>query len=400
MRSMEENAVRHADNGLALAALSHDLRTPVTSMIALTQLALEAQRQGQGVEGCLMQILAAARTLEAITGDLTAAQARAERTERVPGAALAAALEAVMLPQAEKKGQHLCIDLGDLARETMLCDRAGLARALLNLLTNAVKYTPEGGHIRLMARVQEGSEPMEMTAVFAVEDDGMGMKPEFLERMYEPHTRAQESEEIPGTGMGLTIVRTLVTRMGGTIDVHSRWGEGTCFTVRVPMRREGEAAHGQEASVLVPLRPDAKRRQSGLLDGLHILLAEDNDLCAGIAVCLMEREGASVQRAANGREAASMFAHSAPGGFDAIVMDMRMPEMDGCDAARAVRAMDRPDAATVTIVCLTAGTDAADAQQARQAGMDACLRKPLETRALAQALSAQTRQEDDERDCG
>ena len=400
MKSMEENAVRHADNGLALAALSHDLRTPVTSMIALTQLALEAQRQGQGVEGCLMQILAAARTLEAITGDLMAAQARAERMERVPGAALAAALEAVVLPQAEKKGQHLCIDMGDLARETMLCDRAGLARALLNLLTNAVKYTPEGGHIRLTARVQEGSEPMEMTAVFAVEDDGMGMKPEFLEQMYEPHTRAQESAEIPGTGMGLMIVRTLVTRMGGTIDVCSRWGEGTCFTVRVPMRREGEAVHAQEAAVLVPLHPDAKRRQSGLLDGLHILLAEDNDLCAGIAVCLMEREGASVQRAANGREAASMFAHSAPGGFDAIVMDMRMPEMDGCDAARAVRAMDRPDAATVPIVCLTAGTDAADVQQARQAGMDTCLRKPLETRALAQALSAQTHREDSERNCG
>ena len=400
MKSMEENAVRHADNGLALAALSHDLRTPVTSMIALTQLALEAQRQGQGVEGCLMQILAAARTLEAITGDLTAAQARAERAERVPGAALAAALEAVVLPQAEKKGQHLCIDMGDLARETMLCDRAGMARALLNLLTNAVKYTPEGGHIRLTACVQEGSEPMEMKAVFAVEDDGMGMKPEFLEQMYEPHTRAQESAEIPGTGMGLTIVRTLVTRMGGTIDVRSRWGEGTCFTVRVPMRREGEAVHGQEAAVLVPLCPDAKRRQSGLLDGLHILLAEDNDLCAGIAVCLMEREGASVQRAVNGREAASMFAHSAPGGFDAIVMDMRMPEMDGCDAARAVRAMDRPDAATVPIVCLTAGTDAADVQQARQAGMDTCLRKPLETRALAQALSAQTHREDSERNCG
>lgn len=400
MRSMEENAVRHADNGLALAALSHDLRTPVTSMIALTQLALEAQRQGQSVEGCLMQILAAARTLEAITGDLTAAQARAERTERVPGTALAAALEAVVLPQAEKKGQHLCIDMGELARETMLCDRAGLARALLNLLTNAVKYTPEGGHIRLTARVQAGAGPMEMTAVFAVEDDGMGMKPEFLERMYEPHTRAQESAALPGTGMGLTIVRTLVTRMGGTIDVRSRWGEGTCFTVRVPMRREGEAVHEQEAAVLVPLHPDAKRRPNGLLDGLHILLAEDNDLCAGIAVCLMEREGASVQRAANGREAASMFARSVPGGFDAIVMDMRMPEMDGCDAARAVRAMDRPDAATVPIVCLTAGTDAADAQQARQAGMDACLRKPLETRALAQALSVQEHREDDERDCG
>ena len=398
MKSMEENAVRHADAALALAELSHDLRTPVTSMIALTQLALEAQRQGQGVEGCLMQILAAARTLEAITGDLTAAQARTERAERVPGAALAAALEAVVLPQAEAKGQHLCIDMGALAGETMLCDRAGLARALLNLLTNAVKYTPEGGHIRLTAQAEAGAEPEEVTAVFAVEDDGMGMKTEFLERMYEPRARAQESAQIPGTGMGLTIVRTLVTRMGGSIDVRSRWGEGTCFTVRVPMRRERETA--QETAVLMPMRADAKRTHAGLLGGLHILLAEDNDLCAGIAVCLMEREGASVQRAANGREAASMFAHSAPGGFDAIVMDMRMPEMDGCDAARAVRAMNRPDAATVPIVCLTAGSDAADMQQARQAGMDACLRKPLETRALAQALSAQARQEDDERDCG
>lgn len=400
MKSMEENAVRHADNGLMLAALSHDLRTPVTSMIALTQLALEAHRQGQGVEGCLMQILAAARTLEAITGDLTAAQARGERTERVPGAALAAALEAVVLPQAERKGQHLSIDMGTLAGETMLCDRAGLARALLNLLTNAVKYTPEGGHIRLTAHAQAGAEPAEMTAVFTVEDDGIGMKPEFLKEMYEPHTRAQESAQLPGTGMGLTIVRALVTRMGGSIDASSRWGEGTCFTVRVPMRRENEAARAQETAVLVPMRAEGKPKQTGLLDGLHILLAEDNDLCAGIAVCLMEREGASVQRAANGREAASMFAHSVPGGFDAIVMDMRMPEMDGCDAARTVRAMDRPDAATVPIVCLTAGTDAADVQQARQAGMDACLRKPLEARALAQALSAQARHEDDDRDCG
>lgn len=394
MKSMQENAVRHADAALALAALSHDLRTPVTSMIALTQLALEAQRQGQSVEDCLRQILAAARTLEAITSDLTAPQARTERTERVQGAALAAALEAVVLTQAEKKGQHLCIDLGALAGETMLCDRAGLARALLNLLTNAVKYTPEGGHIRLTAHADAGAEPEELTAVFTVEDDGMGMKPEFLKRMYEPHARAQESAQIPGTGMGLTIVRALVTRMGGAIDVHSRWGEGTCFTVRVPVRREREAA------ILMPMHTDTGRKRTGLLDGLHILLAEDNDLCAGIAVCLMEREGASVQRAANGREAASMFAHSAPGGFDAIVMDMRMPEMDGCDAARAVRAMDRPDAATVPIVCLSAGSDAADVQRARQAGMDACLRKPLETRALAQALSAQEGQEDDERDCG
>ena len=398
MKSMEEYAVRHADAALALAALSHDLRTPVTSMIALTQLALEAQRQGQGVEGCLMQILAAARTLEAITGDLTAPQARAERMERVPGAALAAALEAVVLPQAEKKGQHLCIDMGELAGETMLCDRAGLARALLNLLTNAVKYTPEGGHIRLTAHAEAGAEPEELTAVFAVEDDGMGMKPEFLERMYEPHARAQESAQLPGTGMGLTIVRALVTRMGGSIDARSRWGEGTCFTVRIPVRRERETA--REEAAFVPMRADIRKKHAGLLDGLHILLAEDNDLCAGIAVCLMEREGASVQRAANGREAASMFALSAPGGFDAIVMDMRMPEMDGCDAARAVRAMDRPDAATVPIVCLSAGSDAADMQQARLAGMDACLRKPLETHALAQALSAQECREDDERDCG
>lgn len=222
--------------GLALAAIGHDLRTPVTSVIALTQLALDAQRRGQGVEDCLMQILAAARTLDSIAGDLTAACAQDTRQETFSGDSLAQALRALAGPPAQARGQRLTIDLQGLGEGGLLGDRAGLERVLLNLLTNAVKYTPEGGSIRLTAQA-EPDAPADIQACFVVEDNGMGMKPEFVSRMFQPYVRAPESEGTPGSGLGMTIAKRLVDRMSGCIDVQSRWGEGARFTVRVPLGR-------------------------------------------------------------------------------------------------------------------------------------------------------------------
>lgn len=359
--------------GLALAAIGHDLRTPVTSVIALTQLALDAQRRGQGVEDCLMQILAAARTLDSIAGDLTAACTQDTRQETFSGDSLAQALRALAGPPAQARGQRLTIDLQGLGEGGLLGDRAGLERVLLNLLTNAVKYTPEGGSIRLTAQA-EPDAPADIQACFVVEDNGMGMKPEFVSRMFQPYVRAPESEGTPGSGLGMTIAKRLVDRMGGCIDVQSRWGKGTRFTVRVPLERTAERPGERSA---VPEKP---------LKGEHILLAEDNALCAQIAVRLLGHAGAQVACAQNGQEAVRRFASVPPGRFSVVLLDLRMPVLDGFGAARAIRALPRADAADVPILALTAGAAQEDEAQARRAGMDACLKKPLEAAVLARKL--------------
>lgn len=214
---------------------------------------------------------------------------------------------------------------------------------------------------------------------FVVADTGIGMSAEFLKRLYEPYARELRfsPKQASGTGLGMSITKNLVAQMDGEIQVESQPGRGSTFTVILPF------AAAEESRETIS---QAAETTDFTLDGLHILLAEDNEINMEITVELLAAQGVQVTRAWNGAEAVEQFRQSPPGSFDAILMDMQMPLLDGCGAARAIRAMDRPDAGTVPILAVTANAFAEDISATTAAGMDAHISKPIDFRILCQTL--------------
>lgn len=214
-----------------LHTLAHDLRTPMCCVVGAAQLAMLAARQGKSVDAQLQQILQAVGAMD----DVLRAACGGQGKKAFSAEALERELRAVITARVQEKNQRLSIDLGALKGRAVEVDAAALVRILLNLLGNAVKYTGEGGEIALCGGIRPGLRPGQaQRLVFIVRDNGVGMKPEFLNHLYEPNSRAKETAHLPGKGMGLSIVRRLVQEMGGTIGVTSEWGKGTTFTVSIP----------------------------------------------------------------------------------------------------------------------------------------------------------------------
>ena len=219
-------------NAETLHTLAHDLRTPMCCVVGAAQLALLAAREGKNVDAQLQQILQAVGAMD----NLLRAACDVQEVRLLSAESLEEELRAVTAPRAHEKRQRLRIDLHGLRGARLELDGAALTRVLLNLLSNAVKYTQEGGEISLRGGIKPGLRPGQaQRAVFVVSDNGMGMKPEFLKSVFEPGARAQESAYLPGRGLGLSIVRRLVKEMNGVISVRSQWGEGTVFTVSIPV---------------------------------------------------------------------------------------------------------------------------------------------------------------------
>jgi len=217
---------QHTQN-IRLAAFAHDIRTPMCCVSGAAQMALAESRQGGDVSEQMEQILLAVRAMDRMLAQLCGEQrAQPVFTQSM----LTRELLAMAGEAAREKDQLLCVDLTALGNRRYASDYAALVRVLSNLLMNAVKYTQPGGLIRVSAAMEPGG-----VARFTVADNGMGMKPEFLDRLFLPFERAKESAHLPGKGLGLSIVRRLVERMGGTIAVKSKWGKGTEFAVRVPL---------------------------------------------------------------------------------------------------------------------------------------------------------------------
>ena len=353
-----------------LRAFSHDMRTPLSSVIALAQLSLGklgAEQGGEAAVGeCLRKILVAARDMEMMADELIAGEGA--RMESFTAEELSQSVSAAIEGRAEQKEQLLHIDVSSLGERALTGDRATLRRTLINLMSNAVKYTPEGGRVSLTARIVHRKRAG-LEAEFVVEDNGVGMDEPFMAQMYEPLARSRQALEggVPGHGLGLTIVKRLVERMNGTILVKSAPGQGTRFTLRVPLQ-------------------SAVPETGAALNGMRFLLAEDNDLCAEIAQEILGGGGASVRRAADGAQAVHLFESLPAGTFDAILLDMQMPQMGGCVAAETIRALARADAVRIPILALTAGGDAQDEREAIAAGMNACLKKPLDIVMLRDAM--------------
>jgi CheY-like chemotaxis protein len=286
-------------------------------------------------------------------------------------------VDAVRL-SAEQQGVKLISHLDTSYPLYISVDRLRLQQIVLNLLSNAIKYTPEGGTVEFEVR-KIAEDTRGCNTLVRVADTGIGMSAEFQKRMFEPFSQEHQSRMygMQGTGLGLAIVRNIVELMDGFIEVDSALAEGTAISVYLPI----VAVQTGEDPVLANV-------SSRSIAGKRILLCEDNDLNAEIAeVVLRERGHAQVDRARDGKQGVQLFEASAPGSYDAVLMDLRMPVMDGIDATRAIRALDRPDARRVPILAMTADAFAEDAQRCLAAGMNAHLSKPLDPKRLIDALS-------------
>ena len=294
-------------------------------------------------------------------------------------------LSAIIAPQAGGAGLRFVINKGDIRHDCFYGDVLRINQILINILSNAVKFTPEGGTVEFrIEELETCREPEHTRYRFTVRDTGIGMSEEFLSHIFDPFTRSNRTAGIEGTGLGLSITKGLVDLMGGTISVESRVGEGTTFCVEL----EGECADGMDSDVSE--ETDAGILEPGadtLLAGRRFLIAEDNAINAEIISELLRMFGAEPVLRQNGAQAVREFRDAPAGTYDAVLMDIQMPVMNGYEAARAIRETDREDARTIPVIAMTANAFAEDIQAARDAGMTAHIAKPIDVGMLKNTLT-------------
>lgn len=370
-----------------LSRMSHDIRTPMNVIIGMTELARMNEDDPARVDDCLTKItLSSNHLLGLINEVLDLSMIENGRLVLTLGPvdlrALTDEVEAVFGPRCDEERIHFSMVVENLAHPSVQADELRLQQVFMNLLGNAVKFTPAGGSVsvRLVEHSVRTPGCSDYEIVFS--DTGCGMSPEFQERAFEPFAREHDSrtEQVEGTGLGLSIVQSVVSLMGGTIDVKSELGAGSTFTVHLNLR------HDEAASCEAPEKGAQAPAQDGALPPSCVLLVEDNELNSEIAAALLESLGLSVECAFNGREALEALEAAEPGHFAAVLMDIQMPVMNGLEATRAIRESGRSDLAALPIVVLSANAFAEDVLESKRAGADAHLSKPISLKDLAAAL--------------
>ena len=253
-----------------------------------------------------------------------------------------------------------------------------MKRILMNILTNAVKYNRESGCIYISCMEIASEQTGMVTMEFICRDTGIGMTEAFQKRLFEPFAQehAGSRTKFSGTGLGMSITKKLIEKMGGTITFESELGKGTTFVFRIPFQTDPD----------VEKREEQKAAAERSIKGLKILLAEDNALNMEIAEFMLQNEGACVCKAWNGQQAAEIFENSRPHEFDAILMDIMMPVMNGYEAAERIRSLDREDAKVVPIIAMTANAFTEDRIRAKEAGMDEHIAKPIDVKLLVKVI--------------
>lgn len=297
-------------------------------------------------------------------------------------------VEAMMRQQTDAKNQVFTVEVDKVEHDRLVGDEGRLRQILMNLLSNAMKYTPEGGHIlfRVDGSAKRHGKLQHLRII--VRDDGIGMSKDYLATIFDSFTREESSltNKVQGTGLGMAITKNLVDLMGGTISVESELGTGSTFIVDLDFPPAGDESDGSEGGD-GKRAGDASGTGGNALAHKHVLVAEDNALNAEVITAILNIHDATCEVAANGEEAVAKFGMSAPGTFDMIFMDVQMPVMNGHDAARAIRAMDRPDAGTIPIIAMTANAFAEDERQALACGMNAHVAKPIDVHALERVVA-------------
>lgn len=377
-----------------LSRMSHDIRTPMNAIIGMTHLAKVDVTDTAKVEECLGQIDVSAKFLLSLINDILdmskiESGKMAIVRKRFRFGDLINGICAVMEAQAIQRNQTLTVLVDEQVEKTYIGDQLRLNQVLMNLLSNALKYTHRGGRIALRVKVLSEDKETSMLC-FEVEDNGIGMSKEFLERLYHPFEQEDESggRVFEGTGLGLSITENLVHLMNGHIYVQSERGKGSLFMVNLPLgRTEQKEANETFSTGFHNCEPGKAENQSMEFHGERVLIVEDNEINRDIAIALLEMKDLVVDSAGNGLEAVERFSSMPDGYYQAILMDIRMPEMDGIEATQKIRALERTDARTVPIIALTANAFQEEIEHARRIGMSDYLIKPIDTEVLYQTLA-------------
>ena len=370
-----------------LSNMSHDIRTPMNAIIGMTSLIRhDAGNKAKVIDYADKIDISSQHLLGIINDVLDMSKIEAGKTvfKYTDFSILdfITELNTIFHSQIDEKNQTLTIIKENIRHEWVNGDQVHLMQIFSNLVSNAVKYTQEGGKIQFLVEECEATSSVYAKYHFLVSDNGMGMSADFKDTIFDAFTRAESSvtNKIQGTGLGMAITRNLVEAMGGTIDVESELGQGSCFEVLIDLRI------AEDRSVSSIVQEEKNEQNDNIFQGMRFLCAEDNELNAEILTELLKIEGAECTICENGEEILKTFEKSAPGDYDMILMDVQMPVMNGYEATKAIRRSSHELAKKIPIIAMTANAFSEDIQHSLAAGMNAHVSKPVEMKVLEKTI--------------
>ena len=367
-----------------LQRMSHDIRTPINGICGMIDVADHYAEDMKKQTECRAKIKEASHLLlELINEVLDMSKLESDEVilEEIPFNlnSISEEILGVIEQMAAEQNIRILWEEKEVTHWNLIGSPVHVKRTLMNILSNAVKYNKENGYVYISCREIPSEQTAMTTLEFVCRDTGIGMTEAFQKRIFEPFAQehAGSRTKFAGTGLGMPITKKLVEKMGGTISFESKEGIGTTFVIRIPFRIDTDRKD----------RTEAEEKTETSIQGLHVLLTEDNELNMEIAEFVLRNEGTVVTKAWNGQEAVDIFRKSSPGEFDVILMDIMMPVMNGYEAAKMIRSLDREDAKVIPIIAMTANAFIEDRMRAKEAGMDEHIAKPVDRKLLVKVIN-------------
>ena len=367
-----------------LQRMSHDIRTPINGICGMIDVADHYAENMKKQTECRAKIKEASHLLlELINEVLDMSKLESDEVilEEIPFNlnSISEEILGVIEQMATEQNIRILWEEKEVTHWNLIGSPVHVKRTLMNILSNAVKYNKENGYVYISCREIPSEQTAMTTLEFVCRDTGIGMTEAFQKRIFEPFAQehAGSRTKFAGTGLGMPITKKLVEKMGGTISFESKEGTGTTFVIRIPFRIDTDRKD----------RTETEEKTETSIQGLHVLLTEDNELNMEIAEFVLQNEGTVVTKAWNGQEAVDIFRKSSPGEFDVILMDIMMPVMNGYEAAKMIRSLDREDAKVIPIIAMTANAFIEDRMRAKEAGMDEHIAKPVDRKLLVKVIN-------------
>ena len=367
-----------------LQRMSHDIRTPINGICGMINVADHYADNMEKQTECRAKIKEASHLLlELINEVLDMSKLESDEVvlEEIPFNlnSISEEILGVIEHMAIEQNIRIIWEEKEVTHWNLIGSPVHVKRILMNILSNAVKYNKENGYVYISCREIPSKQTAMTTLEFVCRDTGIGMTEAFQKRIFEPFAQehAGSRTKFAGTGLGMPITKKLVEKMGGTISFESKEGTGTTFVIRIPFQIDADMKD----------RNETEEKTETSIQGLHVLLTEDNELNMEIAEFVLQNEGAVVTKAWNGQKAVDIFRKNRPGEFDVILMDIMMPVMNGYEAAKMIRSLDREDAKVIPIIAMTANAFTEDKMRAKEAGMDEHIAKPVDGKLLVKAIN-------------